>query len=173
MWVTVAVWQVRLRTAVSVYFTFFMYLPRRSVSMIMVVVAGFHGDVINCEAEMESGVRGRGNLVCLKTTNNPTLSRNCIITSHRGNRRRPWLAYLRNKLYDKTLKSQNYYSNILWFPVPWRSALWLGPPIQYLLVRPELIWTVLKTVNSISRNYIDQNKHMCQEVTGIAELFEA
>ena len=34
--------------------------------------------------------------------------------------------YLRNKLYDKTLKSQNYYSNILQFPVPWRSALWLG-----------------------------------------------
>jgi len=68
------VWQVRLRTAVSVYFTFFMYLPRRSVSMIMVVVVGFHGDVINCEAEMESGVRGRGNLVGLKTTNNPTLS---------------------------------------------------------------------------------------------------
>jgi len=33
--------------------------------------------------------------------------------------------YLRNKLYDKTLKSHNYYSNILWFPVPWRSALWL------------------------------------------------
>ena len=33
--------------------------------------------------------------------------------------------YLRNKLYDKTLKSQNYYSNILQFPVPWRSALWL------------------------------------------------
>ena len=33
--------------------------------------------------------------------------------------------YLRNKLYDKTLKSQNYYSNILRFPVTWTSALWL------------------------------------------------
>jgi len=33
--------------------------------------------------------------------------------------------YLRNKLYDKTLKSQNYYSNIWRFLVPWRSALWL------------------------------------------------
>ena len=55
----------------------------------MVVAVGFHGDVINCEAEMECGVRGRRNLVGLKTTNNPTLSRNCIITSHRGNRRRP------------------------------------------------------------------------------------
>ena len=31
--------------------------------------------------------------------------------------------YVRNKLYDKPLKSQN--SNILRFPVPWRSALWL------------------------------------------------
>ena len=28
--------------------------------------------------------------------------------------------YLRNKLYDKTLKSQNYYFNILRFPVQWR-----------------------------------------------------
>ena len=33
--------------------------------------------------------------------------------------------YLRNKIYNKTFKSQNYYSNILQFPVPWRSALWL------------------------------------------------
>ena len=33
--------------------------------------------------------------------------------------------YLRNKLYDETLKSQNYYSIILRFAVPWRSALWL------------------------------------------------
>ena len=33
--------------------------------------------------------------------------------------------YLRNKFYDKTLNSQYYYSNILRFPVPWRSALWL------------------------------------------------
>jgi len=33
--------------------------------------------------------------------------------------------YLRNKLYDKNFKSQNYYSNIPRFPVPWRSALWL------------------------------------------------
>ena len=52
-----------------------------------------------------------------------------IITSHHieetdVGRNRP--LYLRNKLYDKTLKSQNYYSNILRFPVPRRSALWLG-----------------------------------------------
>ena len=33
--------------------------------------------------------------------------------------------YLRNKLYDKTLKLQNYYSNILRFPVPSRSASWI------------------------------------------------
>ena len=33
--------------------------------------------------------------------------------------------HVRNKLYNKTLKSQNYYSNILRFLVPWRSALWL------------------------------------------------
>jgi len=33
--------------------------------------------------------------------------------------------HLRNKLYDKNLKSQNYYFNILRFPVPWRFALWL------------------------------------------------
>ena len=50
------------------------------------------------------------------------------ITSHHieetdAGRNRP--LYLRNKLYDKTLKSQNYYSNILRFPVPRRSALWL------------------------------------------------
>jgi len=33
----------------------------------------------------------------------------------------------RNKVFHKTLKSQNYYSNIavLRFPVPWRFALWL------------------------------------------------
>ena len=37
--------------------------------------------------------------------------------------------YVRNKLYDKTLKSQNYYSNILRFPVPRRSALWLYVPV--------------------------------------------
>jgi len=56
-----------------------------------------------------------------------------VITSHRGNRCRP--LYLRNKLYDKILKSQNYYSNILRFPVPWRCLV----VIQNLLVRPELI----------------------------------
>jgi len=32
---------------------------------------------------------------------------------------------MRNKLYDKTVKSQIYYSNVWQFPVPWRSALWL------------------------------------------------
>jgi len=48
-----------------------------------------------------------------------------VYTSHRGNRCRPDRPlYLRNKLYDKTLKSQKYYSNILRFLVPWRSALW-------------------------------------------------
>ena len=40
--------------------------------------------------------------------------------------------YLRNKLYDKTLKLQNYYSNILRFLI-------CLVVIQYLLVRPELI----------------------------------
>jgi len=32
------------------------------------------------------------------------------------------LLCLINKLYDKTLKSQNYYSNILRFPVPWSCS---------------------------------------------------
>ena len=50
------------------------------------------------------------------------------ITSHHIEERDAGLdrpLYLRNKLYDKTLQSQNYYANILRFPVPWRSGLWL------------------------------------------------
>jgi len=31
--------------------------------------------------------------------------------------------YLRNKFYHKTLKSQNYYSNIVLFPVPKLTAI--------------------------------------------------
>jgi len=59
--------------------------------------------------------------------------------------------YLRNKLYDKTLKSQNYYSNILQFAVPCRSALWLNntswldqnlskPFLKQLIVSAETTW---------------------------------
>ena len=51
-----------------------------------------------------------------------------IITSHHIEETDAGLdrpLYLRNRLYDKTLKSRNYYSNILRFPVTWRSALWL------------------------------------------------
>jgi len=59
------------------------------------------------------------------------------ITSHRGNRfrglDRP--VYLRNKLYDETLKSQNYYSNTA---VSGAMEICLVV-IQYLLIRPELI----------------------------------
>jgi len=74
-------------------------------------------------ARLGSGSSSVGLLV-----NTESLSRFSRVTSHHieqtdASLDRP--LYLRNKLYDKTLKSQNYYSNILRFPVPWRSAVWL------------------------------------------------
>jgi len=61
--------------------------------------------------------------------------------------------YLRKKLYDKTLKSENlgYYSNILRFPASWRSALWL---YNTSWLDQNLSKRFLKAVNSISRNYM-------------------